>query len=359
MASIQKRVSADGKTTTYRVQVRLKGHAPEVATFERQSDAKEWAQKIEADIKAGRHFGQSKRHTFADLADEYKKHAKDQPRLEYWRKVFGPLSLDQITRERIAKARDKLATEETQNYATPATGDPEIDAARQKAKRSGSTVNRFLASLSVTLSYAVKELGWLEKNPCLLVSKPSENKGRVRFLSDEERIALLAACKPHQQLYLAVVLSLSTGARQAEIMTLRYGQINFERKTISLTKTKNGELRTLPLVGEAFALLQEQSKVRTLGDDRVFPPKSRAKKSDCLDLRRPWIDALKAANIENFHWHDLRHTSASYLVMSGVSLVEVAAILGHKTLSMVARYSHLADGHIVSTGEKLAARLGI
>lgn len=355
MATIQKRVSSDGKTTTYRVQVRLKGHAPEVATFERLSDAKEWGQKIEADIKANRHFGVSKKHTFAELADEYRPHAKDLPRLEYWRKVFGVLTLDAITRERIAKERDKLLNEDIERYAPPVAGETK----RQKAKRSGPTVNRFLASLSVTLSFAVKELGWLKENPCKLVSKPSESKGRVRFLSDDERIALLAACKPHQQLYLAVVLSLSTGARQAEIMTLRYGQINFERRTISLTKTKNGEFRTLPLVGEAFTLLQEQAKVRSLTDDRVFPPKASAKKSDCLDLRRPWVDAMKAANIEGFHWHDLRHTAASYLVMSGVSLVEVAAILGHKTLSMVARYSHLADSHIVSTGEKLAKRLGI
>lgn len=358
MASIQKRVSKDRKTT-YRVQVRLKGHAPEIATFARLSDAKEWAQKTEQDIKDGRHFGVSKRHTFDELAKEYRSHAKDKSRFEHWVSVFGPDSLDKITRERIAKERDKLLNEETQNFATPPTGNPELDAKRPKAKRTGPTVNRFLAALSASLSYAVKELGWLKENPCLLVRKPSENKGRIRFLSDDERTALLAACKPHSELYLAVVLSLSTGARQAEIMTLRYDQINFQSKTILLTKTKNGEFRTLPLVGEAFTLLQERSKVRSLTDDRVFPPKNRAKKSECLDLRRPWVEALQSAGIENFHWHDLRHTAASYLVMSGVSLVEVAAILGHKTLSMVSRYSHLADDHIVSTGEKLAKRLGI
>jgi len=358
MATIQERIGKDGKKT-YRAQVRLKGHAPEVATFEQKKDAKDWAQRIEADIKAGRHFGVSKRHTFEELAKEYRPHVKDSPRFEHWVKVFGPDSLDRITRERIAKERDKLLNEETQNYATAPTGDPEKDKLRQKAKRSGPTVNRFLASLSASLSYAVKELGWLEKNPCLAVRKPSENKGRVRFLSDDERVALIDACKPHSDLYLAVLLSLSTGARQAEIMTMRYGQINFERKTISLTKTKNGEFRTLPLVGDAFTLLHARSKVRSLSDDRVFPPKTRAKKSECLDLRRPWVEALQAAGIENFHWHDLRHTAASYLVMSGVSLVEVAAILGHKTLSMVSRYSHLADEHVVKTGEKLAARLGI
>ena len=67
----------------------------------------------------------------------------------------------------------------------------------------------------------------------------------------------------------------------------------------------------------------------------------------------------EGGRVADFHWHDLRHTAASYLAMSGVSLVEIAKVLGHRTLAMVARYSHLSDGHIVATGEKLAARLGV
>ena len=74
---------------------------------------------------------------------------------------------------------------------------------------------------------------------------------------------------------------------------------------------------------------------------------------------QPWEKALRAANITDFHWHDLRHTAASYMAMSGVSLVEISKILGHRTMQMVSRYSHLSEGHIVATGEKLASRLGI
>jgi len=112
-------------------------------------------------------------------------------------------------------------------------------------------------------------------------------------------------------------------------------------------------------VGEAFTLLRERGRVRTLHDDRIFPPTARARKADCLDLRDPWTKALKTAGIENFHWHDLRHTAASYLVMSGVSLLAVAKVLGHRTLQMVARYSHLSDEHLVATGQRLADRLGV
>jgi integrase len=348
MATIEKRTTDAG--TSYRAKIRLSGFPPESATFERLTDARTWAAKTESDMKAGRHFGASKRHTFKDLADEYAPHAKDARRLDYWREVFGPERLDAITPARIAKERDKLLSEETGRKDT-ATGEAK--------KRTGATVNRYLAALSSCLGYAVKELQWLERNPMERVRKPAENKGRVRFLSDDERTALLDACRPHADLYLAVVLSLTTGARQAEIMGLRWGQIDFARQVISLSETKNGDRRALPLVGEAFTLLRERGRVRTLHDDRIFPPSARAKKSDYLDLRDPWVKALKAAGIENFHWHDLRHTAASYLAMSGVSLVEIAKVLGHRTLQMVARYSHLSDGHIVATGEKLAERLGV
>jgi integrase len=358
MATIQKRAGRDGKTS-YRVQVRLKGFEPETASFERLTDAREWATKTEADMRAGRHFGASKRHTFNELAEEYQTHAKDPDRLLYWRGVFGPDLLDSITPARISRERDKLLSEETQNFSTPATGDKEADAKRPKAKRSGATVNRYIAALSSCMAYGVKTLEWIERNPCERIKKPAESKGRVRFLSDDERERLLAACRPHAELYTAVILSLTTGARKAEIMSLRWGQINFGRQIITLDKTKNGETRSVPLVGEAFTLLQERAKVRSLADDRLFPPTSKAKKGAYLDLETTWRAAIRTAAITNFHWHDLRHTAASYLAMSGVSLVEIAKVLGHRTLAMVARYAHLSDEHVVSTGEKLAARLGV
>ena len=365
MATIEKRASTDG-TLSYRAKVRIKGFAPESASFARLTDAREWAKKIEADMKAGRHFGHSKLHTFNELADEYlksaaalrsfrhRKHGVDE-----WRRVFGTDKLNSITSARIAKERDRMLAVETRRFASPATGDPNRDAKRPRAIRSGATINRYLAALSACLSYGVRELEWLEKNPCRNVKKPSENPGRVRFLSDEERPRLLDACRPNADLYLAVLLALTTGARQSEVMTLRWGQIDFKRQVVSLEQTKNGETRSIPLVGEAFTLLKQRSKVRDLKNDRLFPPSETAKKAKHIDLRQPWEAALKTASIIDFHWHDLRHTAASYLAMSGVSLVEIAKLLGHRTMQMVARYSHLSDGHIVATGEKLAARLGV
>ena len=365
MATIEKRPASDG-SLSYRAKVRIKGFATESASFARLTDAREWAKKIEADMKAGRHFGQSRLHTFNDLADEYIKSAAGllsfthrKRGIDAWRRAFGPDLLATITPARIAKERDKLLAVETPRYALPATGVPELDKKRDRATRTGATVNRYLAALSACLAYGAKELQWLEKNPCTNVKKPAESKGRVRFLSDDERPRLLDACRPHADLYLAVVLALTTGARQAEIMTLRWGQIDFKRQVITLPKTKNGETRSIPLVGEANTLLKERAKVRNIKDDRLFPPNENAKKAQNINLRQPWEAALKKAAIANFHWHDMRHTVASFLAMSGVSLVEIAKLLGHRTMQMVARYSHLSDGHIVATGEKLAARLGV
>lgn len=364
MATIEKRVTGNG--TSYRVKIRLRGYPPESATFERKSDAQEWAKRTEADMKAGRYFGGAKRHTFVELAEEYEKYGAVTLRsfdvrkqhLRRWRQEFRNDLLSDITPQRISRVREKLLNEPTR-YTTRATGDAAEDGKREMGIRSGPTVNRYLATLSACLSYGVKHLGWLERNPCEQVVRSKENPGRVRFLSDEEMARLLDVCRPHPDLYLGVILSLITGARQSEIMTLRWPQIDFERKTITLKQgeTKNEQARALPLVGEALALLQARAKVRSLTDARIFP--ASRERAERRSLREAWERALVSASIQDFRWHDLRHTAASYLIMNGVSLAEVAKILGHKTLAMVLRYAHLANGHIVGIGEGLARRLGL
>jgi integrase len=182
----------------------------------------------------------------------------------------------------------------------------------------------------------------------------------VRFLSDDELPAFLKACREstNSHLYLAVVLALTTGGRQSEVMGLRWAQIDLKRRTAMLGDTKNGDARALPLSGEAVALLQERAKVRCLDDDRLFPAKA-GSKSPFVDLRAPFASALEAAKITDFHWHDLRHTAASYLAMAGTSPLEIAKVLGHRTMAMVARYSHLSPGRVVELGDLLAERMGV
>ena len=217
------------------------------------------------------------------------------------------------------------------------------------------TVNRYLSALSHAFSVAVKEWGWLEDNPMRKVTKPKEPRGRVRYLGDEERGRLLEECRKSESpdLYCALVLALSTGARRMEVLGLRWGQVDFHRRAITLLETKNGEIRSLALVGHAFELMDARAKVRRIDTDLVFPGRLRGRP---VDLRASFETALKRAGIEDFRWHDLRHSAASYLAMNGATLAEIAEVLGHKTLAMVKRYAHLSQAHTTRVVEGIPGR---
>ncbi len=270
--------------------------------------------------------------------------------MAWWKDRIGAPDPGRLTPALIAECRDALAREPVPSTAKdPTKAGPE-------RHRSPATVNRYLAVLSHAFTVAVKEWGWIECNPLLKVTKPKEPRGRVRFLSDDERERFLTACREssNRDLYPAVILALSTGARQQEIMGLRWPQVDLARRVATLHDTKNGERRVLPLAGPALDLLRERSKVRRLDTDLIFPGRIRPGKP--VDLRTPFETALKRAEIADFHWHDLRHTAASYLAMNGASLAEIAEVLGHKTLSMVKRYAHLSEAHTASVVERMNAR---
>jgi integrase len=338
MASIEKRFTKDGKTT-FRVKIRLKGFPAQHATFERLTDARRWVQQIETAIREGRHFktSEAKRHTLTETINRYiqqilptkPKSEKIQViQLTWWKDSIGSYSLADVTPALVVQHRDKLAQGKTP----------------QGGPRTPATINRYLAALSHVFTIAVKEWGWVNENPLRKVSKMKEPRGRVRFLSNDERLRLLTACKESSSpyLYSAVVLALSTGGRRMEILGLSWQDIDLNRAVITLHETKNGERRLLPLAGHALELIKEHSRVRQIHSDLVFPSKNLKKP---VDIRTPWENALKRAEINDFKWHDLRHCCASYLAMNGASLTEIAEILGHKTLQMVKRYAHLSDIH--------------
>jgi Site-specific recombinase XerD len=340
MATIQKRYSADG-IPSYRVQIRLKGKPIQTATFKRMTDANKWVQDTESAIRAGRHFktSEAKKHTLADLIDRYikevlptkpKQAGHQQQQLEWWKSKMGAYALADITTAMIVQYRDELAGGETY----------------RGTQRSPATVVRYMAALSHAFTIAVNEWQWLEDSPIRKVKKPTEPRGRMRFLDDNERARLLTACKESSNawLYPCVVLALSTGMRQGELMSLKWQDLNLKDGYLILHETKNGSRRRVPLAGLALKLLKEHAKVRRLDTDLLFP--GTIHKNKPIDLRTPWETALKQAGINDFHWHDLRHCTASYLAMNGASLGEIAEVLGHKTLSMVKRYSHLSDSHV-------------
>jgi len=136
----------------------------------------------------------------------------------------------------------------------------------------------------------------------------------------------------------------STHQFERERLFKKWGQFNVDlnRGMIFLYDTKNKEIRSLPLVGVAKELMTEHHKNRNQNSEFVFPARNLVSP---IDIRTPFETAVRRADIKDFRWHDLRHSCASYLAMNGATLAEIAGVLGHKTLSMVKRYSHISDAH--------------
>lgn len=348
MATITPRTwtDRDGKQRTkYRVQIRRKGFPPETATFERKSDADKWAKHKEADMERQRYFPQSeaKRHTLAELVDRQLATVKrerpddyDRQRilLSWWKDKLGAYTLDAITPELLTRYRDRLQSEED---------------------FSNGTVNRYLTMLSKAFNNAVREWHWLTDNPVSRVSKKQEPRGVVRYLSDDERKALLEACQrsEYKPLYLIVLFALTTGMRRGELFGLRWPDVDLDRRMAVLHNTKNGDRRSVPIVPEVADLLREHGKVRRLDTDLIFAPDGSA---ETWLFDRAWYQALKDAKVKDFRFHDLRHSCASYLAMSGATTAEIAAVLGHRTLQMVKRYAHLSDQHVGTVVERMTKK---
>jgi len=338
MANIESRRTLDG-SVSYRAKVRLSGHPPASATFNRLTDAKRWVQDTESAIRAGRYFtvAEAKRHTVGDLVDRYiaevlphkpKNASNTKQQLLWWKSKLGSSTLANAGAPTIVRCRNELLAMKT----------------RRGTVMSPSTVVRYMAALSHAFTVAVKDWGWIDDSPMRKVTKPRQARGRERFLSDDERQRLLAVCKTSssQFLYAVVIVAISTGMRSGEIMTLRWSQIDLARGQILLNDTKNGTSRAVPLAGHALALMQEIAKVRRLDTTLVFFGRDPKKP---VGLKKPWTTAVNKAELADFRFHDLRHSAASYLAMNGASTIEIAAVLGHKTLQMVKRYSHLANSH--------------
>ena len=338
MASIQER-KKNGKPS-YTAKIRLKGHQPVFQTFTRKTDAVRWASQTEAAIIEGRFFKtvESQKHTLSDLIQRYirdvlprkaKVYVEYASQLKWWEEQIGDVRLSDLSTALISEKRDLLSKTIT----------------NRKKVMSPARVNRYMAALSTALNTSIREWEWLEDNPMRKISKLKEPRGRVRYLTDEERDRLLDACESvNKNLYLAVVLALSTGARQQEIWDLRWSEVDFKKGLITFTETKNDELRSVPLENLAHELLLEHSKIKKIDSDLVFPSKKNPAVS--YDFRNPWKKALVVAEVEDFRWHDLRHSCASFLAINGVPMRSIAEILGHKTLSMVQRYTHLSTEHL-------------
>ncbi len=147
----------------------------------------------------------------------------------------------------------------------------------------------------------------------------------------------------------------SIGMRKGEILNLQWSHLDLDKGKAILHETKNGERRTVSLTGHALTILREYAdRPRHFCSPYVFPSTFGSKP---IQIRTSWITAVNLANLPDFHFHDLRHTFASYLAMNGATLAEIAEALGHKTLAMVKRYAHLTEEHTRSVIEKMNEKM--
>ena len=371
MAVIRERVSATG-TKSYHVQVRIKGFPPQTKTFASKTMAKQWAAMVETELKAGRYLPRvvAERHTLAELIDRYRKEVLPQKKakfirdqtvhLDWWETKLGRYNLAELNSNLIAQARNALSTEPY--------GKAGSKTAAKDRVRAPATVVRYMGALSHALNTAVNEWGWMDKSPMVGVKKPKVDNERRRFLSDDEIQRVLVSAKESENrfLYTVVLLALSTGMRQSEIMTLRWRNVLVEDGAnmglLVMEKTKNGDARTSPLAEDAFtAVMALRDKViknnagRVPASQLLFP--SDAVENKPVEIRKAWETCRKRAELDDFRFHDLRHTAGSLLAMSGASTREIAEVLGHKTMAMAKRYSHLTQKHLGSVVATMNQRL--
>ena len=372
MASIQRIVSPITKSVSYRAQVRVKGRPAQSETFPSRKEAQAWAASVEAAIREGRHFphAAARRTSFDALAKDYtetvlaefgeKERVTRSRQLQWWAEQFAGLALAEITADRISKARDRLAAETFTRGKSRKDGQTGAIIPPKEYRRSGATVNRYIACLSHALAFGVKERRLIDRNPVSDISRKKEPRGRTRFLSDEERSALLDACSKSEwpALHALVLLAITTGARKGELTGLRWGDVDLKVGRALLRETKNGEQRTLPLAGKALEALRELKLKNSARSEYLFPQPS-GLPGPYVYFDAHWYAALETAGITDFHFHDLRHTTASMLAAQGASLLEIADVLGHRTLAMVKRYSHLVVDHKAQVIQEMVTAKGL
>jgi integrase len=200
-----------------------------------------------------------------------------------------------------------------------------------------ASVNREVSCLSKAYNLAMKEWEWVRDNPCSKVSREKENNQRIRWLYTDEEERLISAC--HDDIKDIVIFAIETGMRLGELLALRWTDVSIVRETATVMKSKNHQPRTIPLEKRPVEVLKRIASSKKVVVGFVFPS-STGTKLDGNNLRKEFSKALKAAGIEDFRFHDLRHTYGTRLAQAGVELFTISRLMGHKDVKTTMRYLH-------------------
>jgi integrase len=322
------------RSNKWQARVQKKGYEAVTKSFITKADAVKWATQIEADIDKGifTSISLAERTTFEELIIRYSKEVTSHTKSTYEdgyrlralaRRPVAKLNMLALTTSKIAEYRDIRLQEVT-----------------------AGTVIRELAYFSSIINHARKEWGIHIQNPVRLVRKPPSPTSRTRTLSIEERDKLLNQLIPNNHksnhwVLPIVQFALETAMRQGEILSLRWVDINLTIQTAHLQTTKNGDSRTVPLSSRAVQILRELPRDIS---GTVFPIKK-------ATLHKNFLNACRRLGIEDFRFHDLRHTAITNMASKFSNILELSAVTGHRQLSMLKRYYH-------PKAEDLAVKLG-
>jgi len=310
--------------------------------------AEEALKKIEIQIAEGRYLDKKKspqKMLLKDFIEGFinnhckvhnKSWIKSQEHLKFFEESFPMFYLDEITPKMIAEFL-----------------------AKQRVTYKPATVNRRLSCIKTLYNKAIEWGDFIGEHPAHKIKKMRENNARLRYLSEAEIQTLLSNSSGY--LRSVIIVALHTGMRFHEIMHLKwkvntnFPYVNFEEEIICLPSsqyfsTKNNEIRVIPMnkfVIEALGNMSQEGEY-------VFRNKEG---KPFRDIRKSFKSALKRSGLEDFRFHDLRHTFASHLVMCGIDLNTVKELLGHKSLDMTLRYSHLSPMHKKTAVDRLGAKM--
>jgi integrase len=265
-------------------------------------------------------------------------------RLAIWREALGDFTLETLSLDVMREARAEIANLPALAYKGRDHEGERIfktKGARLHANKTPATVNRYMAAISSVFTWAIGQgltpVGWT--NPCWKLKRLKGEVERVRFLDPDERTRLLEACKAskYPRLYAMVLAGMLTGARLGELKALTWRDVDLERGTARLGRSKNGDRRTLVLLPQVVEALRP-----FVGEPVRFVFGSvRERHQAPAEISTAWRHAVDRAKIADFRFHDLRHCCASYLAQAGKPINVIAEVLGHRKLDMARRYAHL------------------
>ncbi|EEZ6755032.1 site-specific integrase, partial [Escherichia coli] len=286
----------------------------------------------------------------------------DKSRIEFWLEHFEGIRLKDISEAKIYSAVSRM-----HNRKTKEIWKQKVQAAIRKGKEppvyepkpvSTQTKAKHLAMIKAILRAAERDWKWLEKAPVIKI--PAVRNKRVRWLEKEEAKRLIDECP--EPLKSVVKFALATGLRKSNIINLEWQQIDMQRRVawVNPEESKSNRAIGVALNDTACKVLRDQIGkhhkwvfVHTKAAKRADGTSTPAVRKMRIDSKTSWLSACRRAGIEDFRFHDLRHTWASWLIQSGVPLSVLQEMGGWESIEMVRRYAHLAPNHLTEHARKI------